>query len=266
MISKFWKFALYFLIEHLRGEDVTSINRCADVTLLKENNKIYGLEGVFDSDRAPPKWETKYKSHVPIGQMANSSALGVYVPHGMTPDHYITTIWIEDKAGRLLGCKEILSDEDPKVTFIFPSHTESIIPFAHCSLHGVWKGNVVDQLKDLIAINSAYGKEGVFNENYYPLQFKKKLSTHIPRITVTPKYITIDVDHIPNEDHLVSMIWAEDQTGSIVAKASFSAPLEPVMIFSRLDAMSTITAFAYCNLHGVWSATKVLNDAGHAEL
>lgn len=149
MISKFWKIAIFFFVEHAHGKDIILANQCDDLSALKENNTIYGLEGVFDSDRAPSGWETKYKSHTPNGQMLDSSTVAVHVPHGMGPDHYITTIWIEDnKTGELLGCKKILSKENPKVIFYIQGKVEYIIPYEHCSLHGVWKGDIIDRFEE----------------------------------------------------------------------------------------------------------------------
>lgn len=270
MISKVWKFVFFFFVKLAHGKGIAPVDYCDHLTALKANNTIYGLEGVFDSNRAPSGWETKYKSHTPISEMFDTSIVAVHVPHGVSPDHYITTIWIEDgNTGELLGCRSILNDREPQAEFAIQPDIESIICFEHCSLHGVWKGIILHRFEGLIHRNIEYGMRGIFTKDHYPVHFEGKLASHIPTISVTTnaagtKTVSVVVSHPITESagkhHRVTMIWVKDQKDNIVAQKWFSSIDEPKLSFERVQSMSILTAFAYCNFHGVWSTSLDLKS------
>jgi len=268
MNSKIYAFVLFLFAGNSNGKQFKIVDPCNQIAILKENNAAYGIPGVFHKNgQIPPNWETKSSTHIPFAQIEDANAVVVSLPHGSSVDHSITTFWIEDENGKIISCKELSGNvEFQKEVFVIPATTSHIIPFEHCSLHGVWKGTPVDRFEALILKNKQYGKVGEFTKANHPDGFK--FESHFPKVSFGSELITVVVDHAsPTDEHGVSLIWVKDQTGAVIESRSFSSE-KPQMIFKRPAEATVITAWAYCNLHGVWATTVFLNPSSpmHGEL
>jgi desulfoferrodoxin (superoxide reductase-like protein) len=87
---------------------------------------------------APGKWKGKEGSHVPTATFEGDSVT-VVNKHPMTAEHYITTHYIKNQKGVVIGLKEFKpTDAEPKSTFVLPKKTTSITVCSHCNLHDLW--------------------------------------------------------------------------------------------------------------------------------
>jgi len=99
----------------------------------------YGLVKSRENGSANGATEEDIKIHVPKVTFGSNS-LGISVNHSMTPDHYITTIYIKDQDDKIFGLKELLpiTDKIPYAEFGVPKGTTSISAFSFCNVHNHW--------------------------------------------------------------------------------------------------------------------------------
>jgi desulfoferrodoxin (superoxide reductase-like protein) len=99
---------------------------------------------VYDEDDPWMGDEEQVPEHVPFADLL-SGKLSVTVPHPMTRDHYITTIYVRDQDGLVLGLRELKrpgeGDDAQGVTVDFdrPLLAASVTAYAHCNTHDTWK-------------------------------------------------------------------------------------------------------------------------------
>ncbi len=77
---------------------------------------------------------------------------------------------------------------------------------------------------------------------------------HVPVVTSTGYFITVDVGsvaHPMTEDHYIQFIILDTTAGIQVAELSAGDP--PRAEFAILPGVELKKAYAYCNLHGLWS-------------
>ena len=88
----------------------------------------------------PGPWAEKIGGHLPaVSLEAGSGQLTVITSHGMNADHYITTLYIRNQDGIVIGLKEF-SPQDPeaKAVFTYPKGTIKVQAFSFCNLHDHW--------------------------------------------------------------------------------------------------------------------------------
>jgi desulfoferrodoxin (superoxide reductase-like protein) len=57
----------------------------------------------------------------------------------MTPEHHITTHYIKNQKGIVIGLKEFAAtDTEAKSTFTLPKGTTSLTVCSNCNLHDLW--------------------------------------------------------------------------------------------------------------------------------
>ena len=87
---------------------------------------------------APGKWKGKEGSHVPVATF-DSSGVTIVTKHPMTPEHWITTHYIKNEKGTVIGLKEFKgTDAAAKSTFPLPKGTTTITVWSNCNLHDLW--------------------------------------------------------------------------------------------------------------------------------
>jgi desulfoferrodoxin (superoxide reductase-like protein) len=87
---------------------------------------------------APGKWKGKEGSHVPVATF-EGGGVTVVTKHPMTPEHWITTHYIKNQKGVVIGLKEFQgTDPAAKSTFPLPKGTTSITVCSYCNLHDLW--------------------------------------------------------------------------------------------------------------------------------
>lgn len=85
----------------------------------------------------------KPEVHIPESTYdASARSVTVAVPHVMVADHWITTIYIRDQDGVVIGLQEYAvptaEAESPTIDFPLPSSTTRITAYAYCNLHDNW--------------------------------------------------------------------------------------------------------------------------------
>lgn len=78
---------------------------------------------------------------------------------------------------------------------------------------------------------------------------------HVPVVTKKCKQVTVDVGsvkHPMTEEHLIEWVAIETEQGYQVKY--LTANSDPVCSFSLADGDKFVKAYAYCNLHGLWTA------------
>jgi desulfoferrodoxin (superoxide reductase-like protein) len=86
----------------------------------------------------PGKWKGKEGSHVPTASF-DAGQVTVSTKHPMTAEHYITTHYIKNQKGSVIGLKEFTgSDPEARSTFPLPKGTTSLTVYSHCNLHDLW--------------------------------------------------------------------------------------------------------------------------------
>ena len=77
---------------------------------------------------------------------------------------------------------------------------------------------------------------------------------HVPVVTKKCKQVKVDVGsvaHPMSEEHLIEWVAIETEQGYQVKYLTPTST--PVCSFSLADGDSFVKAYAYCNLHGLWS-------------
>ncbi len=80
---------------------------------------------------------------------------------------------------------------------------------------------------------------------------------HVPVITQEGNKVTVSVGAIAHpmlEEHFIEWIVLETKKGSMIA--NLKPGTEPKAEFLLTANDEVVSAFEYCNLHGLWKATK----------
>jgi desulfoferrodoxin (superoxide reductase-like protein) len=101
--------------------------------------KLEGTSVLSEKDPGT-KWAGKEKGHVPQVSFQDGQVTLV-TQHGMSEEHWITTHYLRDQNGIVIGYHEY-QPTDPKAehSFSLPPGTTEIIAFSHCNLHDHWRG------------------------------------------------------------------------------------------------------------------------------
>ena len=88
-----------------------------------------------------------------------------------------------------------------------------------------------------------------------PNTFDAAQEKHVPVIEIKDLLVTVSVGsvtHPMQEDHYIKWIILETSEGFKVKNLKYTD--SPIAIFSLLDGEQVISAYEYCNKHGVWKA------------
>jgi superoxide reductase len=87
---------------------------------------------------APGKWKGKEGSHVPTATF-EAGKVTIATKHPMTPEHWITTHYIKNDKGVVIGLQEFKgTDPEAKSTFALPKGTHALTVYSYCNLHDLW--------------------------------------------------------------------------------------------------------------------------------
>lgn len=78
---------------------------------------------------------------------------------------------------------------------------------------------------------------------------------HIPVVTKEGSTVTVkvgSVEHPSTPEHYIEWIVLQTKNGN--QRKVLQAGDQPVAEFALMDQDEVVTAFAYCNLHGLWKA------------
>jgi desulfoferrodoxin (superoxide reductase-like protein) len=87
-----------------------------------------------------------------------------------------------------------------------------------------------------------------------------KEGSHVPSMAVAAQ-ISVDSSHgmtkdqADTDDHWITTVYVKDQDGVVIHLQEFDGSEEVATIsFAPPESTSQVTAFAYCNLHGLWQS------------
>jgi desulfoferrodoxin (superoxide reductase-like protein) len=119
-------------------------------------------------------------------------------------------------------------------------------------------GQRCDNLTALIEKNSQYGKDGVFNETYFPDAFKDLVTLHIPHVTLDGPRLHVDMNaHPQTADHYITDLWIFDERNYMVGCRKFDSSANVSLDIPISEHTGSLRIFEHCNLHGVWEHPTV---------
>lgn len=110
-------------------------------------------------------------------------------------------------------------------------------------------GAKVEVIKDCTCENCGIQCCGQKMATIVPNTEEASHEKHIPQIEILDKYIVVSVNHVMEEDHYITGIALE--TEKTIGKKYFKPGETPKAIFPYVPGSKV---YAYCNLHGLWSA------------
>ena len=247
--------------------------------------KLEGAGPIYNAANPGP-WAGKEPKHVPTLTLSGKNVV-VEVPHEMKPsdgglgEHYITTIYVRDEQGEIVFLAEYkVTDPAAKAVFPLPegATAATLTAYAHCNLHGLWSSRTLAAIpSDAGAPDPAWATRareleaaGVYSateEGPWP----GKAPKHVPIVEAAKGVVQVSVPHemrpastpdagAPGDAgalpaHYVGTIYIKNQEGIVIGLKELQAtsPL-PVALFSLPPGTTSVTAFAWCNLHGTWRA------------
>ena len=91
---------------------------------------------------SPGKWEGKSESHTPVATINADRSVTITVPHSMSEDHWITTVYALDRERKIIALRRFSGrDKEATLTFFPPLCGTYVTPYAVCNEHGVWRGS-----------------------------------------------------------------------------------------------------------------------------
>jgi len=181
--------------------------------------------------------------------------------------------------------------------FQVPEGATELTPYAFCNLHGLWKGPTVNQPyteglgepQDNCGPSNHDVRSKSFMADYFLQQrntfdsdvayTEEKDEKHTPYITITEANGKImgsvvvgttevfhpmngvDYDIVDSTPHWINTIWVVDQEKELVAMEHLDVKSEANGIaqikFEVPDSVTTLKAYSFCNIHGMWEGPSV---------
>jgi superoxide reductase len=99
-------------------------------------------KGTVLTGAAPGKWLGKEGTHVPRATFNADGTVTITTPHPMTAEHWISTHYIKDQDGIVVGLQELTSSRpEAKSVFKVPAGTTKVVAYSYCNLHDHWQGS-----------------------------------------------------------------------------------------------------------------------------
>lgn len=114
-------------------------------------------------------------------------------------------------------------------------------------------GNIIGLINDAGVSLVCCGEE--MNE-LVPNTTDASVEKHVPAIKVDGNKVTIEIGSSPHpmtEQHYISWVYIQTEKGG--QRKMLAPGEEPCVEFVLTDDDSLESAFAYCNLHGLWKAS-----------
>jgi superoxide reductase len=186
--------------------------------------------------------------------MINGTDAMVTVPHPMTEDHFIVGLYLTDQDGNMIDKVQLTSDAEASHTFALTEDVTSVTPWALCDDHDLWVGDTISrEVADKI---NGWESTGVLTPND-PGEWGSKIAGHYPIAIANENTISVVVPHPMTEDHWIAGIYLKDATGHLVGFQELTPSDLAQASFDVADGSAEYTAYAFCNLHEVWSAPLV---------
>eukprot|EP01065_Artemidia_motanka_P003855 TRINITY_DN1184_c0_g1_i1.p1 TRINITY_DN1184_c0_g1~~TRINITY_DN1184_c0_g1_i1.p1 ORF type:complete len:3003 (+),score=803.35 TRINITY_DN1184_c0_g1_i1:42-9011(+) len=216
-------------------------------------------------------------------------------PADAEPPHFIPLVYVLDQRERVVALfrGSPTGPSPPSFSFDVPSDVTTLTPYAHCNLHGLFRGfrhrvgSVTPRPMTcfvggcgtdhsggctlLPALRAEAERLHGGNATYDPAGQAKHtpvltVSGSSARITVGLGSVTGDASTThrqsaaadPDAIHVVQALYATDQTGAVVAYAELTALDDPpAMSFDVPSDVTQLTPYELCNVHGLFRGSSV---------
>lgn len=111
-------------------------------------------------------------------------------------------------------------------------------------------GNIVAKLNEVGCNPASCGKP---MKELVPGEVDAAVEKHVPAVSVDGFVVTVkvgEVEHPMTDAHYIEFIALETNQGVTIKKLTPSD--KPEAVFALADGETAKTAYAYCNLHGLW--------------
>jgi len=203
--------------------------------------------------------------------------------------HFVTHIYVVDQDGDIVGMDALdpVQGAPAMAEFDIPNGTLALQAYEWCNKHGLWQGPVVNVISTL-STEATCSKDDIDVAAYdsYDADFRRRQAMdpfqkaepyteadgkkHTPYIEVVNNTAIVTVgdgspfhpmkdSSDPSEVHFVTHIWVVDQAGNIVVMRN----LDPygvdkaTITFGLPSNATSLTAYEFCNLHGLWKGPTV---------
>ena len=204
--------------------------------------------------------------------------------------HYISNIHATDESGNVIAMAEFSGTEGspPVLRFAVPKGVQKITPHAFCNRHGLFSGTEMEvetsdeelscELQSCAADTmgvrggvcvifssveaEALRRQVAEQQELLPFEPNKKNLKHTPIVSIEGTKAVVTVGGKDNTHpvvgrspglHYIHSIYVKNQAGKVVAAATLSpSNPSPSFSFDIPAGTGSLTAHAYCNLHGLF--------------
>jgi len=244
-----------------------------------------------------PYNETHGSKHVPYISLNGTKAVvtvgdgNPYHPMTASTDpsevHFITHIYVLDQNGEIVAMSMLnpTSADIAQIQFDVPLGATTLQAFEWCNKHGLWKGPEVSVTAGESVTTCAKGDVAKSAQSAFvaDLEFRQLFSfhsampfnqthgaKHVPFITLNGTMATVTVgdgkpfhpmvaSSDPAAVHFITHIYVTDHEGNVI----FMQNLDPSGVdkasvtFEVPSDVSSLTAYEFCNKHGLWMGPTV---------
>jgi len=201
-------------------------------------------------------------AHIPTATLTDISTAGVPKSlltvtntHEMIAGtHYVYRHQIQTNTGVVLAENNIYIQPNvvtPATSYftgnLFQQPADSYVALAYCNLHGIWKAPLTFEQTNIVYTTTPGAAGGA-------------AATHVPTIQFDATNVTVTTPHAMTVQHYISKHQLRDATGKLIGERSFAptAPANPTSQYPKAGLTGVLTAYSYCNLHGIWKATATV--------
>ncbi|HAN44474.1 MAG TPA: desulfoferrodoxin [Ruminococcaceae bacterium] len=114
-------------------------------------------------------------------------------------------------------------------------------------------GNIIGMIKDSGVPIVCCGEK---MERLKPNTTEASHEKHLPQISVENNIATVTIGSVPHPmvpEHYIEWVYLLTEKGG--QRKNLKAGDEPVLKFALTDDDEVVSAYAYCNIHGLWETT-----------
>lgn len=210
---------------------------------------------------------------------------------GSSMVHFITHVYVIDQDGNtvFISALDPTADTIATKTFEIPEGASTLTAYSWCNLHGLWEGPTIEVDGGTgsgmcTAAQIAGTAWPSYNADFFHIQSMPPFSTTTPYTiedgTKHTPFITISEDLtsgsvvVGNEEafhpmnggdapHWITSVYITDQDDKIISMQMLDPTdvTKAELAFDIPEGTESVTAWAFCNLHGLWKGPTVMVTA-----
>uniref|UniRef100_A0A7S2YQW7 Desulfoferrodoxin ferrous iron-binding domain-containing protein n=1 Tax=Entomoneis paludosa TaxID=265537 RepID=A0A7S2YQW7_9STRA len=211
------------------------------------------------------------EKHVPTISISVEGKVEVKVPHVMQNDHFIEYIWLlNDETGEVVAANKFDAVENEQSAMISSSGFEPgtvLRAVSFCNLHGFWQSEIV-KVPSTEKDEPLHSKLlQLMRDTQSQINSLGAAEKHIPLTEVSltdeesdaTRAVKVVIPHVMDDSHFIQYVWLQNvATNEIVSASETKAGEEPTLLTTNVAAGSTLKAYSFCNLHGIWTGDEFI--------